>query len=43
MSDQQRIELVLDMVRKGVHQQDTTMVVMVFAPVVWVKGPNIAQ
>jgi hypothetical protein len=43
MSDRQRIELALDMVRKGVQQQDTTKVFMVFAPQVLVKGKNIKQ
>lgn len=43
MSDEQRIELALDMVRKGVQQEDTTKVFMVFAPQVLVKGKNTEQ
>jgi len=43
MSDQQRIELALDMIRKGVQQEDTTKVFMVFAPQVLVKGKNTEQ
>ncbi len=43
MSDEQRIELALDMVRKGVQQEDTTKVFMVFAPQVLVKGKKIEQ
>lgn len=38
MTDQQWIELALDMIRKGIQQQDTTKVLMVFAPEVTVKG-----
>ncbi len=38
LTDEQRIELALDMVRKGIQQQDTTKVFMVFAPQVSVKG-----
>jgi hypothetical protein len=41
MNDQQWIELSLDMVRKGIQQQDTTKVFMVFAPQVWVKGKSL--
>jgi hypothetical protein len=40
MNDQQWIELSLDMVRKGIQQQDTTKVFMVFAPKVSVKGKS---
>jgi len=43
MSEEQRIELALDMVRKGVQQEDTTKVFMVFATQVVVKGKNIEQ
>lgn len=38
MTDQQWIELALDMIRKGIQQEDTTKVFMVFAPQVLVKG-----
>jgi len=38
MSDRQSIELALDMIRKGVQQQDTTKVLMVFAEQVLVGG-----
>jgi len=41
MNDQQWIELALDMVRKGVQQQDTTKVFMVFAPQVCVNGRSL--
>ncbi|MDH4222402.1 MAG: hypothetical protein OEV55_02565 [candidate division Zixibacteria bacterium] len=37
MSDQQRIELALDMVRKGIQQQDTLKISMVSAPSLFVK------
>jgi len=40
LNDQQWIELALDMIRKGIQQQDTTKVFMVFAPQVSVKGKN---
>lgn len=43
MSDQRWIELALDMVRKGVQQEDTTKVFMAFAPEISVKGKNIEQ
>ena len=38
MTDEQRIQLALDMVRKGIQQQDTTKVFMVVAPEVSIKG-----
>ena len=38
MTDQQWVELALDMIRKGVQQQDTTKVFMVCAPEVSIKG-----
>ncbi len=37
MSDQQRIELALDMVRKGIQQQDTLKISMVSTPSLFVK------
>jgi hypothetical protein len=40
MTDEQRIQLALDMIRKGIQQQDTTKVFMVFGPQVWVKGKS---
>jgi hypothetical protein len=40
MTDEQWIELALDMVRKGIQQQDTTKVFMVFASEVSVKGKS---
>jgi hypothetical protein len=40
MTDEQRIELTLDMIRKGIQQQDTTKVFMVFASEVSVKGKS---
>ncbi len=41
MTDQQWVELALDMIRKGVQQQDTTKVFMVVAPEVSVKGEKV--
>jgi len=41
MSDKQWVELALDMIRKGVQQQDTTKVFMVVAQEVWVKGEKV--
>jgi|GEM_PF-991805 len=41
MTDQQWVELALDMIRKGIQQQDTTKVFMVVAPEVMVKGKGI--
>lgn len=38
MTDQQWVELALDMIRKGVQQQDTTKIFMVCAPEVSIKG-----
>lgn len=38
MTDQQWVELALDMIRKGIQQQDTTKVFMVVAPEVSIKG-----
>lgn len=38
MSDEQFIELAIDLVRKGVQQEDTTKVFQVFAPEVTVRG-----
>ena len=38
MTDEQRIELALDMIRKGIQQQDTAKVLMVLAPEVSIKG-----
>jgi len=38
MTDQQWVELALDVIRKGVQQQDTTKVFMVCAPEVLIKG-----
>ncbi len=43
MSDQQRIELALDMIRKGVQAEDTAKVFMAFAPEILVKGKNVEQ
>jgi hypothetical protein len=40
MTDEQKIQLALDMVRKGIQQQDTTKVFMVFGPQAWVKGKS---
>ena len=40
LNDQQWVELALDMIRKGIQQEDTTKVFMVFAPQVLVKGKN---
>lgn len=40
MTDEQWIELALDMIRKGIQQQDTTKVFMVFASEVSVKGKS---
>ena len=41
MTDRQWIELALDMIRKGVQQQDTTKILMVVAPEVSVKGEKM--
>ena len=41
MTDQQRVELTIDMIRKGIQQQDTTKINMVVAPKVSVKGEGI--
>ncbi len=41
MSDQQWIELALDMIRKGVQQQDSLKISMVSAPSVFVKQQSI--
>jgi hypothetical protein len=41
MTDEQWIQLALDMVRKGIQQQDTTKVFMVVAPEVSVRGEGI--
>lgn len=41
LSDRQRIEMAVDMVRKGVQSEDTTMVFMVFAPQVVDKGKDL--
>lgn len=41
MSDQQRIELALDMVRKGIQQQDTLKISMVSATSLFVKQKNL--
>ncbi len=38
MNDEQFIELAVDLVRKGVQQEDTTKVFQVFAPEVTVRG-----
>ena len=38
LTDRQWIELAIDMIRKGVQQEDTSKVFMVFAPEVFVKG-----
>ena len=38
MTDEQFIELAVDLVRKGVQQEDTTKVFQVFAPEVTVRG-----
>jgi hypothetical protein len=40
MTDEQRMELALDMIRKGIQQQDTTKVFMVFAPQISIKGKS---
>lgn len=40
LTDEQWIELTLDIIRKGIQQQDTTKVFMVFAPQVKVKGKS---
>jgi hypothetical protein len=40
LTDEQWIELALDMVRKGIQQQDTTKVFMVFTSQVKVKGKS---
>jgi hypothetical protein len=40
LTDEQWIELALDMVRKGIQQQDTTKLFMVFAPQVSMKGKS---
>ncbi|MFQ6002936.1 MAG: hypothetical protein ACE5KJ_04245, partial [Candidatus Zixiibacteriota bacterium] len=41
MTDEQWIQLALDMIRKGVQQQDTTKIFMVVAPEVSVKGKGV--
>jgi len=41
MSDQQWIELAVDMIRKGVQQQDTLKIAMVSAPSVLVKNQKL--
>jgi hypothetical protein len=38
MTDEERIELALDMIRKGVQQQDTTKILTVLASEISVKG-----
>jgi hypothetical protein len=38
MTAEQRIELALDMIRKGIQQQDTTKILMVLAPEISTKG-----
>jgi len=43
MSDEQRIELALDMIRKGVQAEDTAKVFMAFAPEISVKGKDTEQ
>jgi hypothetical protein len=43
MSDERWIELALDMVRKGMQEQDTAKVFMVFAPKVLVKGKDLSE
>ena len=44
LTDRQWVELAVDMIRKGVQQEDTTKVFMVFAPEVLVKGEKkVAQ
>jgi len=41
MTDQQRVELTIDMIRKGIQQQDTTKINMIVAPEVSVKGKGM--
>ncbi|MGB8658199.1 MAG: hypothetical protein WCE90_10520 [Candidatus Zixiibacteriota bacterium] len=41
MTDRQWVELALDMMRKGIQQQDTTKINMVVAPQVWVEGKGV--
>jgi hypothetical protein len=43
MSDQRWIELALDMIRKGVQEEDTAKVFVVFAPQVVVNGKEIEE
>ncbi|MFQ6008663.1 MAG: hypothetical protein ACE5K8_06895 [Candidatus Zixiibacteriota bacterium] len=43
MSDRQRIELAVDMIRKGVQAEDTAKVFMVFAPEVVGKDKQIER
>jgi hypothetical protein len=43
MNDRQRIELALDMIRKGVQEEDTAKVFVVFAPQIVVKGKEIEE
>ncbi len=35
MTDQQWVELTIDMIRKGIQQQDTTKINLIVAPEVW--------
>ncbi len=43
LSDEQKIELALDLIRKGIQQEDTTKIAMVLAPEVHISKKGVWQ